>query len=145
MAVQTSAGASVAISAALPATFDSTGYAALTYTSIGEVTEIGEFQGEYASVTHIPLADRVVRKFKGSVNYGTLPLTMAYDSDNAGQDLLETASSDDDDYSFKITMQDGTIRYMTGQVMSFKLNVGSADSMVTATSTVEVTRKPIAA
>ncbi len=38
---QTVAGTTIGISASLPATYDSTGFAALSYTTIGEVTDIG--------------------------------------------------------------------------------------------------------
>ena len=40
MAVRTSAGSTLKISAGVPATFNVAGYADLTYTTIGEITKI---------------------------------------------------------------------------------------------------------
>ena len=66
--VQTTAGATIGISATLPATNDAAGYAALTFSLIGEVTDLGEFGREYATVTHNPIASRRTIKRKGSFN-----------------------------------------------------------------------------
>lgn len=145
MAWQTAAGASLAIAttAGAPTTADAAGYAAKTYTDIGEITNIGEFGKEYALVTHQPLATRGVKKGKGSYNNGTLSPSLALDADDAGQVLLETASESDDSYAFRVTLQDGTKYYLMGRVMSFKKNVSGVDDVVTATPTIEVDSDPI--
>ena len=134
----TSAGTTIAISAALPATYNSTGFAALTYTSIGEITDAGEFGKEYNLVTHNPLADRKTYKRKGSYNNGSMTLQMGRVPDDAGQVLLLAAQDSDDSYSFKITLQDGTVNYFTGQVMSYRTSIGSVDQITSASVTVEV-------
>ena len=85
--VQTSAGTTIAISAVLPATDDAAGYNALTWAAIGEVTDLGEFGREYATVTHNPVASRRTIKRKGSYNDGTMALQLALDRDDAGQIL----------------------------------------------------------
>jgi hypothetical protein len=138
MAFQTAAGATLAISNSIPAAFTSVGYAALTYTEVGEITNIGEFGKEFALVTHLPLSRRGVAKRKGSFNNGTLTPTMALDPDNAGQVLFAAALQSDAPSSFKITLQDGTIYYLMGLVMMYKPNVGTTDDVVTASATVEV-------
>lgn len=145
MAWQTAAGAELAIAttAGAPATADAAGYAAKTYTTIGEITNIGEFGKEYTLVTHQPLSTRGVKKGKGSFNNGALSPTLALDPDDAGQILLETASESDDSYAFRVKLQDGTIYYLVGRVMSFKKNVGGVDDTVTATPTIEVDSDPI--
>lgn len=138
MAVQSSAGASLAISAAIPASFNATGYAALTYTTVGEVTNIGEFGKEFELIEHAPLASRGVKKFKGGYNNGTIEPEIALDPDDAGQILMETASNSDAKYSFKITLQDGTIYYLMGLVMSFRPNVGTVNDLIMAAASIEV-------
>lgn len=145
MAWQTAAGASLAISSTsgAPATFDEAGYAALTYTTVGEITNIGEFSKEFALVTHQPLATRGVKKGKGSFNNGTLNPAMALDPDDAGQVLFSTALESDESWAFRITLQDGTEYYMMGKVMSFRPNIGGVDDVVTASPTVEVDSDPI--
>ena len=62
MSFDTAAGAVLSMSAVLPATYDASGYGALTKVPIGEITNIGEFGKEFALVTHQPLATRGVKK-----------------------------------------------------------------------------------
>lgn len=139
MVARTSAGTVIAVSAGVPATFDNTGFAALTYTPIGEVTDLGEFGREYALVTHNPLATRSTVKKKGSYNSGSITVAMALDTDDAGQVIMRTASTSDADFAFRVTLQNGDVYYFRGQVMSFRIGVGSVDAITTASATVELT------
>lgn len=139
MAVRTSAGTTLHVSAGTPATFDVTGYEALTFTAVGEVTDLGEFGREYALVTHNPVGSRGTVKKKGSFNEGSMAMTVGLDTDDAGQILLKAASASDADYSFKVTTQNGDIYYFQAQVMTFKVGVGSVDNITTAAITLELT------
>jgi hypothetical protein len=139
MTVRTSAGSTIAISAATPATFDGAGYAALSFTSIGEVTDLGEFGRDYALVTHNPLASRGTVKKKGSFNEGTMDLKVGLDTDDAGQILAKAASKSDNDYSFKVVTQIGDVYYFQAQVMSFKVNIGSVDNITRPQIKLELT------
>lgn len=139
MTVTTSAGATIGITAAKPASFDNTGYSALTFTLIGEVTNLGEFGREYEKVEHKPLAVRGTVKKKGGYDDGALALTIGCDEKDAGQILLETASGSDADYYFKITRQDGTVHYVPAQVMSFKRNIGERGSITSVSTSLEIT------
>ena len=126
---QTSAGTTLHISASAPATYNSTGFAALTWTEIGEVTDLGEFGRQYNLVTHNPLGDRRTVKRKGSYNDGTINAQMARVPADAGQTILKTAVDSDDSYSIKVTLQNGDIFYTTAQIMSYTVNVGSVDQI----------------
>jgi hypothetical protein len=139
MTVHTSAGSSIAISAATPGTFNQAGYAALSWTAIGEVTDLGEFGRDYALVTHNPIATRGTQKRKGSFNEGTMDLKVGLDVDDAGQILALAASTSDNDYSFRVTLQDGSVYYFRAQVMSFKVGVGSVDNITNASIKLELT------
>lgn len=139
MTVRSSAGTSIKISAGTPATFDSAGYTALTFTTIGEVTDLGEFGREYNLITHNPLGTRGTVKLKGSFNEGSISMQLGLDTDDAGQILAKTASLSDNDYSFVIQTQNGDKYYFQAKVMSFKVGVGSVDSVTTATVTLELT------
>ena len=136
--VQTSAGTTIAISAVLPATDDAAGYAALTWAAIGEVTDLGEFGREYATVTHNPVASRRTIKRKGSYNDGTMVLQLALDRDDAGQILVKTALASDANKAFRITYQDGSKDYFSAMVMSFKTNVGSVDQILSGSINLEI-------
>lgn len=139
MTVRTSAGTTISVSAGLPATHNQAGFAALSFTDVGEVTDLGEFGREYALVTHNPLAERGTVKRKGSYNEGQINLTMGLDNDDAGQVIMEAASLSDADHSFKVTLQSGDVYYFLAQVMSFKVGVGSVDSITNATAALEIT------
>lgn len=139
MTARTSAGSTLAISAAAPATFNEAGYEALTFTNIDEITDLGEFGREYALVTHNPLDTRATVKRKGSYNEGAMDLRLALDTDDAGQILLSTASESDADYSFELTLQNGDVYYFQGQVMTFKIGVGSVDQITGASVRIELT------
>ena len=138
---QTVAGTTISISASLPATYDSTGFAALSYTALGEVTDIGSLGKDYTLVTHNPVGDRKTYKFKGSYNNGSLSLKLAKTtlaSTDAGQTLATTASGSDASYSFKITLQDASDMFFTGKVMSFMTSIGGVNSILGADIKVEI-------
>lgn len=136
--VFTSAGTTLGISAALPATYDATAFALLSFTDIGEITDMGEFGREYALVTHNPLGDRRTVKRKGSYNDGALTMSLGRVPSDAGQTLLLTARDDDDSYAFVVTLQDGTKQYFSAQVMSYTTSVGSVDQITGASVMVEI-------
>lgn len=137
--VQTVAGTEISISAAKPATFDATGYAALTFSKIGEITDGGSHGKTYAEVTHSPIDTRMVQKFKGSINIGTKTLQLAVDSADAGQIVLKAALDSDADYSFKVEYQDGDIDYFQAKVMSFDKAAAGVDSIRSATVNLALT------
>lgn len=139
MAVRTSAGTTIKLSAGAPATFNAAGYAALTWTTIGEVTDLGEFGREFNLVTHNPLGSRGTVKKKGSFNEGSITLQLGLDTDDAGQILAKTAHLSDNDYSFEIATQNGDKYYFQAQVMSFKVGVGGVDQITAATIMLEIT------
>lgn len=129
----TSAGSSLALSAAAPASLTASGYAALTFTPIGEITDAGSLGRTYNIVNHNPLATRGTVKIKGSFDDGTMTVQMAYAPGDAGQVMVETALNSDTFYSFKLTLQDGTIKYFQAQVTSAPVNVGTVDQITGST------------
>lgn len=138
MGVKTSAGTVFGVSASAPATFTEAGYAALTFVNVGEITDLGEFGREFALVTHQPVGSRGTQKFKGSFNDGSMTLTLGLDSVDAGQILMKAASMSDADYSVSVTTQNGDVYYFQVKVMSWKVGIGSVDSITTATATLEL-------
>lgn len=138
----TAAGTALAISAAAPATEDAAGYAALTYTEIGQIEKIGAIGATTNKVEFQPLKGPK-QKHKGSTDYGSLQPSLAHDDEDAGQTLLRTAADPDDNdlYSFKATYPDGAIRYWQGRVFGYPENVDGADSIIMGMPTVEIETK----
>lgn len=140
MSITTSATSTLRISAGVPATFDAAGYAALSYTTVGEITNIGDFAREYQLITHNPIATRGTQKAKGSFNEGSIDVQLALDISDAGQTLLKAAALSDSLYAFKITTTvNGRVYYFQGVTMSFKIGVKDVNSLVTATAKIELT------
>lgn len=146
MSVQSAAGATLRISAAMPATFDGAGYALIfpavpvaANPRVGEITDLGEFGREFALITHNPIGTRATQKFKGSFNEGTMSLTLAMNTADAGQVLMRAASLSDAAHSFEVRLQNGARYYFLAQVMSWKIGVGSVDQLVSATVQLEIT------
>lgn len=137
--VFTSAGTVIAISASLPASNNAAGYQAIAdFEPIAEVVDLGEYGRVYNLVTHNPLATRGTVKRKGSYNDGAVNMQLGRDIQDDGQAVAQEALDSDDDYSFRITLQDGTNQYFRGQVMSYTTNVGGVDQITGAAITVEI-------
>lgn len=129
--VITVANTTVSISAALPATYDAAGYAALTWVPVGELTDIGSVLGrEYNTSTHAPIGSAQQIEKKASYKLGNADFTCGWLEADAGQVLISTAASSNAIYAFKVIKQDGTIRYFTAQVMKFVENLGTVDNVV---------------
>ncbi len=138
MAYFSSAGSTLAISAAAPVSEDAAGYNALTWTNIGEVTELGEVGATSNLLTHNPVADKITRKLKGARNYGSMNLSMARDTGDAGQTLLRAAAAADGLYSFRLTLQNGAKMYFRALTMSAVTNVSGVDSITALTANLEL-------
>ena len=134
----TSAGTTLSVAAALPATQDAAGFAALSWVLVGDVTDIGEFGKSYDLVTHNPLAERATYKRKGNYNNGSLAVQMARVPADGGQTILVDAVDDDDSYPFRVVLQDGTTQYFSGQVMSYTTNVGNGGQITAAAVSIEI-------
>lgn len=117
-----------------------------TYSLVGEVESIGEVGDEVNPVNFTSLLDQRVRKFKGSRDAGSLPLTVGFDAGDTGQSELREAlrRRTQDDNNFRIVLNDGTEGgsgteiYFYGKVMSRKIEVSSVDNIVRATFSVAI-------
>ncbi len=140
--VVSSVGTVVSVSNASPATYDATGFSALTWSACGELAELPAFGAEAALATHTPLKTGIVAKRRGSLNYGSVALTMALSDDDTGQGVLQTAAEaaagQDAQVAVKVALVNGEIQYFTAQVMSYRTNVGNADAITMAEVTLEI-------
>lgn len=143
MGVLTSTETKLYVSTAAPATFDEAGYEALTFTEVKEVTTIPAYGPTRQVVNHEPLATGVTEKYGGFINYGSVTVDGAYDSADAGQDILRTnVLSATAMLSIKIEYQDGSVDYTYGKVFTATKAPGSANSTVAASFQIEF-NKPI--
>ena len=146
MAKQVNTGVQFAVSADLPATYDAAGYAALTYTPVGEVLSIGEFGGSADEVQSQPLATGVTEFFRGFVQYGNPSLGLERDTNDAGQAIIKAhfdGAQTGNAFSAQVTLPDGEVVYMDVRAFSYNVNIGSANSMIGSTANLRVNRVPI--
>lgn len=140
--ITSSAGTKVSVSTAKPATLDSAGYSALTYTLVGELSDFSGYGSEAAVASHTPLTSGRVVKRRGSVNDGSQTLSLALSADDAGQVILEGLADSnpgtDAHITVKVELVSGAIHYYLAQVISFMINVGNADAITTAECKIEV-------
>jgi hypothetical protein len=134
----TSDGSKVYLSTAAPVALTTSDFGALSFTEIKEVTNIGTIGATRAVVTHTTLSDGIAHKRTGSTNYGAMSLGMARVVADPGQALLKAAVGSNENYSFKIAMQDGTFLYFQGQVMAYPVTVGGVDAVVSSEVTSEI-------
>jgi hypothetical protein len=139
MGSTTAAGSALAISAGTPATNDAAGFAALTYTEIGQIDKIGAVGAVFAKVEFQPLKG-AKQKHKGSRDNGSLSPTLAHDESDAGQTLLRTAADDATSklYAFMVTYPTGAKRYFQGRVFGYPETTDGADTILTAAPTIEI-------
>ena len=142
MALTEGIGGFLSVSAATPTTFDADGYVALTWTDVGEASEVPEFGAAYSANTFTPLKTGIAKKFHGELNYGSITIPLAYDSADAGQTILRDSLASKNEISFRETRSDGTVRYIMGKVMSFPRGQ-SVGSVNMASCNIEFTRADV--
>lgn len=116
------------------------------YTTIGEVISIGDFGRVYDEIAYSALDNRNVQKHKGQRNDGNVEIEMAYDPSDTGQDALLTALDVDNDYNFRLTMNDastasgshGTLLHFKAKVMSGVRRYGDANNIIRLVATLGI-------
>lgn len=113
---------------ALPATFDATGFAALTFVKINGLVSIGEMGDDHASIPVPDLETGRSKTMKGELTGTTSPLVFREIKNDAGQSLAKTITASRDECSFKITEPNGDVYYLAGVAMSYKRSERSVSS-----------------
>ena len=132
----TFAGTTVSISAVLPATYDQAGFAALTFTAIGEVTTAPGSGGKtYEDVSYTTLADRATKHLKGTSDQAEQTLEIVVDRADAGQALAVAALDSDNEYAMKVEYNNGEVDYANVLVTGYEGAGGDSNTIRTATMT----------
>lgn len=122
------------------------------YLEIGEINDLGSFGRTYNKIEAHSLGTRGIRKYKGSYDDGALTLKLNRDSADTGQAAAIVARDNDNDYNFKVTLNDAAPNGLTnnttitfkGKVMSYTVDGGGDDSVVGSTLVVEIKSGTIA-
>mgnify|MGYP000122183728 CR=1 FL=1 len=95
-------------------------YKSLSYSKVGEITDIPQYGASHDVMEHIPLEMGITRKFHGAKNNGSLKVPMAVDPTDPGQAVLKAALASRSRIAFEVTYADGTVDYFQGKVVPFK-------------------------
>jgi len=133
-----------AISATLPATYDSAGYGAtgMVYTPIGKVSQMLPTGSKRTVNKFTPIAG-AVDKSKGSPDYGDGDMMMADLPADPGQVIMKAAEASPNHYSLKVTYADGEIHYFDILVSSWQLSGGKEGDFLIRTATVGICKAPV--
>jgi hypothetical protein len=139
MTINASVGTCIAVSAALPATHDNTGFTALTFTQIGELESIGDLTTTHAAISFANMCTGKTSTLKGVEEAVTVEIMVALDRDDAGQTLMTAARKSANDYAFQVTEANGDKVYFTGKVMKSGVQYGGIGDVKKAPYSIGVT------
>jgi len=138
---QVAAGVAFYIGDSAPGTYDKAGYEAVTWSKVGEISNIsGDVGKVFNLATYQLLEDRGIVKRKGGYNNGSISVEYAYHRSDTGQADMVTAVDSDDPLPFRIVLTDDdtTYVYLMGQVMGTPINIGGTEDFITSTVPIEI-------
>jgi len=122
-------GTTLAIATGLPATFDETGYEALTWVVIGGLVSIGEVGDDHETISIPDLTAGRIRTIKGAATGTTIQVSLFEVPSDAGQAAAELAAKGPGgEYSFRVSDVAGADQYFSGVAMSWKRTERSTGS-----------------
>lgn len=102
---------------------------ALDYIEIGEVEDAGEIGDEAGTADFTALGNRRKRKVKGTFDAGSQTVILGEDPKDTGQAALKAALRSDSNFAVQMDYGDGSSDYYLVQVLSFRKQIGSAESI----------------
>lgn len=122
----TGSGTCVSVSASTPATHNAAGFAALTYTQLGELESLGEINIRHDSASFANLCTGKTTIIKGAEQGIEFDITVAMDRDDAGQAIMTTARKGlNDKVAIKIVDNAGDTVYVLAYVMGERIAGGA--------------------
>lgn len=131
----TLSGATLAIANALPATYDESGYKALTWvTGVCALKEVPEIGREWDTVEDKTVCNRRTSSKKGMFKWKEPTFKLNIMKGDPAQVIYRTLEAGDTAGSFKMAIPDGTIIYFSAQVAQFNLTDGGDGSSIDTAS-----------
>ncbi len=126
----TFAGLVIGVSTSAPATYDTAGFNALTYTTVGGAISPGDLGSDYNSVETKVLDERGTVVTKGTRNSSQFQMNVLLDHSDAGQIILLAGAEGaevDTNHSFQLTYTNGDVYHFQALIGSFNEIGGDAD------------------
>jgi hypothetical protein len=146
MAGNISVGYTLSVSLGAPATYNAAGFAAKSWTVVTDVETIPDFGGTAQVPEFTPLANGVVDKAKGSINYGDFTAPLRRRIADTGQDLLQAGFDGvnrDSVFSVRLSHPSGGTLYFTAFITSFTYNIADANAWTRNSVTFAINNKPV--
>jgi len=127
------------IATGIPATFDKTGYEAMTWAQVKGVVSIGAI-GVTDNIIDVPdLETGFTKGVKGARAGDVIPVAMREIKTDAGQDAMKAACEAFVEYSFKIVepTASGEVEYITGLPHDWKRNERSTTAYAGYTAAIK--------
>lgn len=139
MTVRATSGTCVSVSITAPATHNTAGFDALTWTQLGELESVGDVAIQHASVNFANLCTGKTTMLKGTEEGISIPIGVGLDRDDAGQVIMTAArASLTQVLSIKIAEANGDMLYMRAYVMGETITYGDGNSVKRASYTLGV-------
>jgi hypothetical protein len=126
-------GTIVKVSAAVPATYDDTGYEALTWTTVGNVEKMsGDIGGSKTVTNFMALGTGTVNKLAGSIDYGKMGVDAGLVAGDAGLIICKAGydgANRNATHSIMIQFSDTKVAYATGIISKCSVQTGDANSV----------------
>lgn len=136
------------IATGLPATYDETGYEALTWVQVKGVVDLGAKGGAHATIDVPDLEAARIKKKKGAVTGASVSVTMREIASDAGQTALKAAcvsmAATDDEYSFYTVDVSGNKEFWSGSAHSWQRKAVSLTSFAGFTCVIEMDTDTVA-
>ena len=127
------------IGGAIAASADETVFGAVTaWTTIADVTNLGEFGDEAEEISYDVIGDGRKRTQKGTRDGGSFDVTVARFAGDPGQTALQVGELASTPMAFKILLEDGTVIYFAGLVMSQKRKLAGANDIIEITYSIKI-------
>lgn len=124
-------GTTLSVCAALPATKDQAGFAALTYTQIRGVRSVADIGKTHQTAQRNPIGSPFSYQTRVGYSSGNVPLELIRIAD-AGQAILRAAVDASASYSYRLTQPDGMTLYFSAEAASrVQGTSGIADTKMT--------------
>lgn len=149
MALQSSIGIAVGVSATLPTTHDdeaATGFPSLTFTACGKLSAAAPMTGTKDVATFDNLTTGEEEKLVDILRSGGGEMSFGYDPEDAGQGILETAADATADAASKVALEfelpNGDVYYRLAIITSYTPE-GSVGNVLMATVNAEFYKKHV--
>lgn len=147
MSIHLSLGVELSIALGSPSSYSIAGFESMDYDEVGEVGDLPAFGGEAEVREYSKIGSGVVSKRAGTINYGSVPITVARIVGDAGQIALVRGFDGLNKgltHSIKIHHPEIGALYFSGVITAYKFIHGDADSVNRAQFTFAISGRVLA-